>query len=155
MSILRIHNHGPDVTTFLNCLKGGSAAKLFCPASGRSGSCFRRRRRFCTEFIAAACRCAETFDAAPSSPRPAQASVWQLPATYRISRYFFLYFDNGIVISEKTIVYLGPSGVGVPPAPPRSRGRPTIGPHQRTDLYGLAPVIYNSATTSNQPGSSG
>ncbi|XP_046442812.1 transcriptional regulator ATRX homolog isoform X3 [Daphnia pulex] len=44
----------------------------------------------------------------------------------------------------------GPSGLGAS-APPRSRGRPTIGPHQRTDLYGLAPVIYNSATGSNQP----
>jgi len=36
----------------------------------------------------------------------------------------------------------GPSGVVIAP---RSRGRPTIGPHQRTDLYGLAPVILNTA----------
>jgi len=35
----------------------------------------------------------------------------------------------------------GPSGV----IAPRSRGRPPIGPHQRTDLYGLAPVILNTA----------
>ncbi|XP_059350722.1 transcriptional regulator ATRX homolog isoform X2 [Daphnia carinata] len=44
----------------------------------------------------------------------------------------------------------GPSGLGAS-APPRSRGRPTIGPHQRTDLYGLAPVIYNTVTGSNEP----
>lgn len=45
---------------------------------------------------------------------------------------------------------LGPSGLGAS-APPRSRGRPTIGPHQRTDLYGLAPVIYNTTTGLNEP----
>ncbi|KAI9562242.1 hypothetical protein GHT06_013207 [Daphnia sinensis] len=44
----------------------------------------------------------------------------------------------------------GPSGLGAS-APPRSRGRPTIGPHQRTDLYGLAPVIYNAAAGLNEP----
>uniref|UniRef100_A0A0P6D5S1 ATP-dependent helicase ATRX n=1 Tax=Daphnia magna TaxID=35525 RepID=A0A0P6D5S1_9CRUS len=44
----------------------------------------------------------------------------------------------------------GPSGLGAS-APPRSRGRPTIGPHQRTDLYGLAPVIYNTTTGLNEP----
>ena len=42
--------------------------------------------------------------------------------------------------------FSGPSGVA-PIIQPRSRGRPPIGPHQRTDLYGLAPVIYSSAAS--------
>ncbi len=41
---------------------------------------------------------------------------------------------------------VGPSGLGAA-GPPRSRGRPTIGPHQRTDIYGLPSSIYNSNTT--------
>lgn len=49
------------------------------------------------------------------------------------------------------ILQKGPSGLSAanPLLPGRSRGRPTIGPHQRTDIYGLGPVIAASAQQTN------
>ena len=44
---------------------------------------------------------------------------------------------------------LGPSGISITP---RARGRPPIGPHQRTDLYGMGPVLAAQKPPGKPPG---
>ena len=68
-----------------------------------------------------------------------------------------IFLDRVVYIGVCCFLYFyvyceGPSGLAASSsaaavAPPRSRGRPTIGPHQRTDLYGLPNSIYNLNTT--------